>query len=126
VLLIEGPEASVLLTGDIELDAERQLVAQGLPRTNVVVAPHHGSDTSSSPLFVAAVRPDVTIFSTGYRNRWNFPRPAVLARWQAQGSRCYDTGASGAISVVFEPRMDATKVQVREQRHTQRHYWNRQ
>lgn len=91
----------------------------------VVVAPHHGSDTSSSSLFVAAVRPDVTIFSTGYRNRWNFPRPAVVSRWREQGARSYDTSASGAITVVIEPRMDATKVQVREQRHTQRRYWTR-
>jgi competence protein ComEC len=125
VLLIQGRDGSALLTGDIEADAERQLVARGLPRATVVVAPHHGSDTSSSSLFVAAVRPDVTIFSTGYRNRWNFPRPAVLSRWQEAGARCYDTAASGAISVAFEPRMDAANVQVREQRHTQRRYWSR-
>lgn len=125
VLLIQGHEASALLTGDIEVDAERALLEQGLPRVTVVVAPHHGSETSSSSLFVAAVRPDVTIFSTGYRNRWNFPRPAVLERWRSGGARCYDTSASGAITVVFEPRLDATKVQVREQRHTQRRYWSR-
>lgn len=125
VLLIQGRDASALLTGDIEADAERQLLERGLPRVTVVVAPHHGSDTSSSSLFVAAVRPDVTIFSTGYRNRWNFPRPAVVSRWREQGARSYDTSASGAITVVIEPRMDATKVQVREQRHTQRRYWTR-
>jgi competence protein ComEC len=126
VLLIQGHDGSVLLTGDIEADGERELLAQGLPRADVVVAPHHGSDTSSSSLFVAAVRPDVTIFSTGYRNRWNFPRPTVVARWREAGARCYDTGASGAITVVFDPHMDATKVRVREHRHTQRRYWTRQ
>ncbi|GFE87919.1 DNA internalization-related competence protein ComEC/Rec2 [Steroidobacter agaridevorans] len=125
VLLIRGRAGSALLTGDIEAEAEHQLLKRGLPRATVVVAPHHGSDTSSSSLFVAAVRPDVTIFSTGYRNRWNFPRPAVVARWQEAGARCYDTGASGAISVVLEPQMDAANVQVREQRHTQRRYWAR-
>jgi competence protein ComEC len=125
VLLIQGHTGSALLTGDIEADAERQLLEQGLPRATVVVAPHHGSDTSSSSLFVAAVRPDVTIFSTGYRNRWNFPRPAVVERWRSGGARSYDTSASGAITVVFEPQLDATKVQVREQRHTQRRYWSR-
>jgi len=125
VLLIEGSGGSALLTGDIEGDAERRLLERGLPQATVVVAPHHGSDTSSSSLFVSAVRPDVTIFSTGYRNRWNFPRAAVVERWRAVGARCYDTAAGGAISVVIEPRMDATKFQVREQRHTQRQYWNR-
>jgi competence protein ComEC len=122
VLLIQGHEGSALLTGDIEIDAERQLLAHGLPRAEVVVAPHHGSDTSSSSLFVAAVRPDVTIFSTGYRNRWNFPRPAVVARWREAGARCYETGASGAITVTFE----AAGLQVREHRHTRRRYWTRQ
>lgn len=121
VLLIQGDHGSALLTGDIEADVERRLLEQGLPRATVVVAPHHGSDTSSSSLFVAAARPDVTIFSTGYRNRWNFPRPAVVARWQEGGARCYDTSASGAITVTFS----VTGLQVREQRHTQRRYWNR-
>lgn len=125
VLLIQGHAGSALLTGDIEVDAERQLLERGLPQATVAVAPHHGSDTSSSSLFVAAVRPDVTIFSTGYRNRWNFPRPAVVGRWSSVGARCYDTSVSGAISVVFEPQMDAANVQVREQRHTQRRYWTR-
>jgi competence protein ComEC len=125
VLLIQGRDGSVLLTGDIEADGERAVLAQGLPRADVVVAPHHGSETSSSSLFVAAVRPDVTIFSTGYRNRWNFPRPAVVARWREAGAVCYDTATSGAISVVFDPHMDATKVRVREHRHTQRRYWTR-
>jgi competence protein ComEC len=122
VLLIQGQHGSALLTGDIEADAERQLLEPGLPRATVVVAPHHGSDTSSSSLFVDAVRPDVTIFSTGYRNRWNFPRPAVTARWQEAGARCYDTGASGAITITFGD----TGLQVREHRHTQRRYWRRQ
>ncbi len=122
VILIQGREGSALLTGDIEIDAERELLAQGLPRAEVVVAPHHGSDTSSGSLFVAAVRPDVTIFSTGYRNRWNFPRPAVVARWRDAGSRCYETAASGAITVTFS---DAG-LQVREHRHTRRRYWTRQ
>ncbi|HEY5758722.1 MAG TPA: DNA internalization-related competence protein ComEC/Rec2 [Steroidobacter sp.] len=125
VLLIQGRDGSALLTGDIELESEQELLARGVPRAEVVVAPHHGSETSSSSLFVAAVRPDVTIFSTGYRNRWNFPRPAVVGRWRSSGARCYDTGASGAITVVFDPHMDATKVQVREHRHTQRRYWTR-
>lgn len=125
VLLIQGHDGSALLTGDIEAEGERALLAEGLPRADVVVAPHHGSDTSSSSLFVAALRPDVTIFSTGYRNRWNFPRAAVVSRWRDAGSRCYDTAASGAITVAFDARMDATKVQVREHRHTQRRYWTR-
>jgi competence protein ComEC len=68
----------------------------------------------------------VTIFSTGYRNRWNFPRPAVVERWREAGARTFDTGASGAISVTFAPHKAPVHVQVREQRHTRQRYWTRQ
>ena len=126
VLHIRGDYGTALLTGDIEADAERQLTDRGLSRANVVVAPHHGSDTSSSSLFVAATRPDVTIFSTGYRNRWNFPRPAVVERWREAGARSFDTSASGAISLTFAPHDAPVRVQVREHRHTHGRYWSRQ
>lgn len=122
VLLIRAGAGSALLTGDIEADGERELLSRGVPPVTVVVAPHHGSGTSSSSLFVAAARPDVTIFSTGYRNRWNFPRAEVVKRWREAGSRTYDTSDSGAIAVSFA----TTKVQVREHRHTRRRYWSRQ
>jgi competence protein ComEC len=121
VVLIRGREGTTLLTGDIEADAERALLEHGVPRVDVVVAPHHGSGTSSSSLFVAATRPDVTIFSTGYRNRWGLPRADVVERWQKAGARSFETSASGAITATFA----AGKVQVREQRHTRRRYWSR-
>jgi competence protein ComEC len=121
VVLIRGRDGSTLLTGDIESEAERTLLEQGMARVDVVVAPHHGSGTSSSSLFVAATRPDVTIFSTGYRNRWRLPRADVVERWREAGARTYDTSVSGAITATF----DAGKVQVREQRHTRRRYWSR-
>ncbi|MBL8266629.1 DNA internalization-related competence protein ComEC/Rec2 [Steroidobacter sp.] len=121
VLRIQGHDGSALLTGDIEAAAERQLLDHGLAPASVVVAPHHGSDTSSSSLFVAALRPDVTIFSSGYRNRWNFPHPAVQERWRNAGASSYDTGSSGALTVTFS----SAGVQVREQRHTRRRYWTR-
>jgi competence protein ComEC len=125
VLYIQGSDGTALLTGDIETAGEHQLLEHGLAHAAVVVAPHHGSDTSSSSLFVAAARPDVTIFSTGYRNRWNFPRPDVVERWRAVGARTYDTSASGAISVTFAARDREIHAQVREHRHTRRRYWSR-
>jgi competence protein ComEC len=93
-----------------------------VPRVDVVVAPHHGSGTSSSSLFVAATRPDVTIFSTGYRNRWGLPRADVVERWRQADARTFETSVSGAITATFV----AGNVQVREQRHTRRRYWSRQ
>ena len=122
VLLIRGDRAgSALLTGDIEAAAEQELLDRPLPRVSLVVAPHHGSGTSSTSLFVAALRPDVTIFSTGYRNRWNFPRADVVERWRRAGARTYDTSVSGAIGVTFT----TNDLQIREHRHTRRRYWSR-
>lgn len=125
VLHIGGNAGTALLTGDIEVDAERELLDHGLTLATIVVAAHHGSDTSSSSLFVGAVQPDVTIFSTGYRNRWNFPRPAVVERWREAGARTYDTSAGGAISVTVAPHEEPIYLQVREHRHTRRRYWTR-
>ena len=63
----------------------------------VLVSPHHGSRTSSTPGFVAAVNPDVVIHSAGDRNQWQFPRPEVVARYQ--GARQWVTGQDGAILI---------------------------
>lgn len=126
VLHIRGVFGTALLTGDIEADAESALLARGLSPATIVVAPHHGSETSSSSLFVAATRPDVTIFSTGYRNRWKFPRTAVVERWREAGARAFDTSASGAITLAFAPHDAPVHVRVREHRHTRRRYWSRQ
>ncbi len=95
---------SLLLPGDIERGTERRLLgAQGAKlRAEVLVAPHHGSLTSSTPAFVAAVRPQLVIFATGYLNRFGFPRAAVGARYRAVGATLLDTASSGAIEVRLE------------------------
>lgn len=122
VLLIRSGAGTALLTGDIEAEAERELLSRGLSPVTLAVAPHHGSGTSSTSLFVDTLRPDVTIFSTGYRNRWNFPRTEVVERWRQRGARTYDTSESGAITVTFT----TAETRVREHRHRQRRYWRRQ
>lgn len=100
VLRIDSAGASVLLTGDIEAGAETELLASGESlRADVLVAPHHGSESSSTPPFVAAVAPRQVVFATGYRNRWNFPRPRVVARYRRVGSSVWRTDASGAVRV---------------------------
>lgn len=102
VLQIEAADGTrLLLTGDIEAPAEAALIDRLGPvlTSTVLVAPHHGSRTSSSPAFVTAVNPAVVLFPVGLHNRYGFPHPTVLARYQAQGSRLLSTATDGAIQV---------------------------
>lgn len=99
VLRVSGVGGSALLTGDIQSRAEASLAAARLPPADVVVVPHHGSNTSSTAGFVAATRPRLALIAAGYRNRWGFPKPAVLERWHAAGAQTFSTVDSGAIEV---------------------------
>jgi competence protein ComEC len=85
-----------LLTGDIEEGAESRM-APG--HAAVLKVPHHGSKSSSSPGFVAAVMPRTAIVSAGYRNRFGHPHPAVVDRLHAAGVRLYRTDRDGAVTV---------------------------
>jgi len=104
VLKVSGAGGNALLLGDVERDAERSLVEAGLlEQTSVVVAAHHGSRTSSTRALVEAVHAQYVVFSAGYRNRWGFPRPDVVARWRDSGAVTFDTASSGAIELLVGP-----------------------
>ena len=94
----------VLLAGDIERGVEQQLLDRQRPQlaADILVVPHHGSRTSSGAEFIAAVRPELALFAVGYRNRFGFPKPDVLARYQAAGATPLDTARSGAIHIRLE------------------------
>ena len=95
---------SVLFTGDIEASGERALLARTPPAmlaATVLKAPHHGSRTSSSSAFIAAVKPQVAILSLGYRNRFGFPAPEIVDRYLEAGARVFRTDRSGAVSADF-------------------------
>jgi len=104
VLQVSAGEHRLLLTGDVEGEAEAEMLAEGALRSvEVVVAPHHGSRSSSTSRFVAATRPRWVVFAVGHRNRWGFPAPRVVARWQDGGAGILRTNASGAIEFVAQP-----------------------
>ena len=105
VLKVSGAGGSLLLTGDIMKKSERRLLelGPGALRSGVLVAPHHGSNSSSSASFVAAVSPAVVLFPVGYRNRWAFPKTEVLARYAEEGAEPADSVADGAVRVCFRP-----------------------
>lgn len=89
---------SLVLAGDIEAEAEAELVASGLPlRAILLKVPHHGSRSSSTPAFVRAVRPRVAVIQVGARNPFGHPVPEVLARYADEGTVVYRTDRDGAI-----------------------------
>jgi competence protein ComEC len=122
VLLVSAGQQSVLLTGDIQDRAEHLIVGEGLRHVKAVVAPHHGSSTSSTAEFVNALAPQIVIFSSGYLNRWGFPKAEVVSRWQAVGARTFNTANAGAITLLVDPQKG---LQLDEYRKSHHRYWLR-
>jgi len=123
VLLLSAGDHRLLLTGDIESAGERDFLSQWpYDAVSVVLIPHHGSLTSSSPSFVNRLRPNIAIASTGYNNRWGFPKDRVRQRWEGVGARVLDTGMSGAVSL----RMckDGGIQSIRLERQQRRRFWH--
>jgi len=94
---------SMLLAGDIEADQEAQLLARDAARlrADVLLAPHHGSGTSSTRDFLLAVRPQAAIFQVGHRNRYRHPKQEVFERYGAMQIQRYRTDQSGAVTLEF-------------------------
>jgi len=122
VLKVSAGANSMLLTGDIEAPAEAELLKRAsdtLP-AGVLLAPHHGSRTSSSAEFLAAVRPAVAVIAVGYRNRFGHPNPAVLERYLNAGIMLRRTDLEGAVTVHLRPE----NIDIRSQRRDARRYWH--
>ncbi|MGM0594176.1 MAG: DNA internalization-related competence protein ComEC/Rec2 [Pseudomonadota bacterium] len=102
VLRVSAGGRRLLLTADIEAAAERALLQQ--PQSlaaDILVAPHHGSTSSSSAAFVEAVGAEAVLFSVGYRNRYGFPHAEVVERYRQQGAELLRTDEDGAISFLL-------------------------
>jgi len=120
VLLIRGRAHAALLPGDIGAAQGRRL-APGLPRVDVVVAPHHGSATSSSPALVAATGAAHAIAQAGRLNRFRHPAPSVQARWLRAGAAFWRTDLHGAIVATSGPG----GLHIAAQNSVTRRYWHR-
>ena len=102
VLLIEGHGGRLLLTGDISMKAESQVITALDPGTPLVMlVPHHGSSSSSSTTFITAIKPAFALVSAGWRNRFRHPRPDTLARYAAAHVAVFNTAEQGAMPVNF-------------------------
>lgn len=124
VLQLSTGRNSVLLPGDIEVEAERQLAlryGESL-RSTVIVAPHHGSNTSSSYSLLKNVNPDYVVFSSGYRNSFNHPSAGILTRYAEFDVVPVSTADSGMISFSIAPA--ATVEMPRLYRTENSRYWH--
>ena len=91
VLHVTYGDTSFLLPGDVEAAGESALLVSGVPRSDVVKAPHHGSRTSSGRGLVAASRPRWVVFPVGAGNRYGFPHAETIDRWRESGARLLRT-----------------------------------
>jgi competence protein ComEC len=111
VLLITAGKRHILLPGDIGREVESKLLEDHeLPQLSLLVAPHHGSRSSSSYAFIKQLRPEWVVFSSGYLNRFGHPASAIVDRYASLGSRVRLTSQSGALTMVLVPDSGETRM----------------
>jgi competence protein ComEC len=101
VLKVSTTAGAILLSGDIEKRVESRLV-QHYPndlKADILIAPHHGSGTSSTESFIDAVQPTIVLFSTGYRNRFGHPKKYIVQRYRHRQIKIWNTAQVGAIQI---------------------------
>jgi competence protein ComEC len=112
VMKLRFKNISILLTGDIGKEAEGRILRKDYPLgSDILKIPHHGSSSSSSPLFLERVKPTYAILSVGERNMGRLPHPEVLKRYSRLGAQVYRTDKNGAITVVT----DGEKIEITPQ-----------
>jgi competence protein ComEC len=115
VLKLKMGTCGILFPGDIEVRAEEGLLAccRSELASRVLVAPHHGSRTSSSMDFLRAVDPEAVVISAGWLNRFGFPHASVLERYRALATHIYRTDCHGAVSLRSDGRRWRTETQLK-------------
>ncbi|MGE0357937.1 MAG: DNA internalization-related competence protein ComEC/Rec2 [Burkholderiales bacterium] len=127
VLRVATAAGAALLAADIERRAEAQLVSRygDRLRSRVLLVPHHGSRSSSTAPFVAAVAPEIAIVSAGWRNRFRQPAPAVEARYRDSGATVLRTDLLGALRVTL-PGTAGEPPAARALAERRRYWWERE
>lgn len=120
VLLVTYMGVRFLVPGDIEHEAEQAMVAANwVPPVDVLVAPHHGSITSSSLAFLKAAAPKHVVVSAAFKSPYGHPHAKVLARYHAIGAQVWNTANDGAVRFKVTPK----GLEVTSQRKLQPRLW---
>ena len=124
ILRVSNAAGAALLSGDIERSVELALLSSDQTKlaATVLVVPHHGSKTSSTPDFIAAVQPTVALIAAGYRNRYRLPAAEIVERYRHAGAKPLVSGQEGMLSLRFSASR-GVELSSRYRR-DQRHYWN--
>ncbi len=111
VMKITFGNKSMLLPADISKSVEAELVASGTDlRADILMAPHHGADTSSTAAFLKAVRPGIAVISCGPDNVFGFPHPDVLDRYAKAGIKILRIDKCGAVTIITDGENISTRV----------------
>lgn len=111
VVRLEYGNTSFLFPGDVERAAEAELVALAgdTLRSDILLAPHHGSQTSSTPEFLDAINPGVVVVSAR-SGRFDFPAESVIKRYEERGFRVYTTEINGAVRIRVDKKRKTRRV----------------
>ncbi|QPK65183.1 DNA internalization-related competence protein ComEC/Rec2 [Methylomonas sp. LL1] len=121
VIKVGNARFNLLLTGDIGQTVESRLVEQYGQElaSSILIAPHHGSKTSSSSRFLKQVDPQLVLISSGYLNRFGFPHRQVMQRYRKRKIRSFNSAEDGAISV----KTNVESWQIELWRQSRKKYW---
>lgn len=124
VLRVSVGKESVLLSADIEKKAEKQLLERYSDKlqSTYLIAPHHGSKTSSSVPFLEVVNPDYVLIPVGYRNRYRMPHSSVLERYNTHSIKSLSTFSSGAVTIKLGQKNNSFSPYEYRKKHLK--YWN--
>ena len=111
IVQMEMAGKRILLPGDIDKKAEKQLIAtygEEL-KSDILIVGHHGSKSSSSEEWLAQVAPQIAVVSSGFKNRFHHPHASVLTRFSQHSIPIYNTAESGAIEINLGESMSVTQ-----------------
>ncbi|MGV3582253.1 MAG: DNA internalization-related competence protein ComEC/Rec2 [Methylophilus sp.] len=125
VIRVSSANGSILLSGDVEKGGEYEMLENhaDLLKTDVLIAPHHGSKTSSTQDFIQAVSPKFVVFTNGYLNRFGHPKAVVVQRYVNQDAQVLRSDYDGAVQLDFTKKQ---AVKVLKWRKVERRYWHDQ